>query len=67
MRKISWMITVLILLSAVRLATIAWLGLAPDEAYYLLVLGQASGLELLRSPADGGLHHGLFRRAGWKP
>ena len=34
MRKISWMITVLILLYAVHLATIAWLGLAPDEAYY---------------------------------
>ena len=34
MRKISWMITVLILLYAVRRATIAWLELAPDEAYY---------------------------------
>ena len=34
MRKISWMITILILLYAVRLATIAWLELAPDEAYY---------------------------------
>jgi 4-amino-4-deoxy-L-arabinose transferase-like glycosyltransferase len=34
MRKIPWIVTVLVLFYLVRLVAIAWLQLAPDEAYY---------------------------------
>ena len=34
MRKIPWIVTVLVLFYLIRLVAIAWLQLAPDEAYY---------------------------------